>query len=114
MLMLIETASMVRPADPAKRGVRMVELQGVGPGFPLYGTVAIIVLAHTINWIAYGTRTTNSVMIQVHRELEEAGRVSGASSPRVLWKIVLPLIAAGVLNSWVWIGMLSYRPIRSL
>ncbi len=79
--------------------------------FPLYGTVAIIIVAHTINWIAYGTRTTNSVMIQVHRELEEAGKVAGASSPRVLWKIVLPLIAAGVLNSWIWIGMLSYREV---
>ena len=79
--------------------------------FPLYGTVIIIIIAHTINWIAYGTRTTNSVMIQVHRELEEAGRVSGASAPKVLWKIVLPLIAAGVLNSWIWIGMLSYREV---
>jgi len=79
--------------------------------FPLYGTIFIIVVAHTINWIAYGTRTTNSVMIQVHRELEEAGRVSGASAPRVLGKIVLPLIAAGVLNSWIWIGMLSYREV---
>jgi iron(III) transport system permease protein len=79
--------------------------------FPLYGTIFIIVLAHTINWIAYGTRTTNSVMIQVHRELEEAGRVAGASAPRVLGRIVLPLIAAGVLNSWIWIGMLSYREV---
>ena len=79
--------------------------------FPLYGTVLIIMVAHVINWIAYGTRTTNSVMIQVHRELEEAGKVAGASTPRVLWKIVLPLIAAGVLNSWVWIGMLSYREV---
>ncbi|HEY3303977.1 MAG TPA: iron ABC transporter permease [Candidatus Binatia bacterium] len=79
--------------------------------FPLYGTIFIIVVAHTINWIAYGTRTTNSVMIQVHRELEEAGRVSGASAPRVLGKIVLPLIAAGVMNSWIWIGMLSYREV---
>jgi iron(III) transport system permease protein len=79
--------------------------------FPLYGTVAIIVIAHTINWIAYGTRTTNSVMIQVHRELEEAGKVAGASTPRILGKIVLPLIAAGILNSWVWIGMLSYREV---
>jgi len=76
--------------------------------FPVYGTILIIMLAHVINSIAYGTRTTNSVMIQVHRELEEAGRVAGASTPRVIWKIVLPLIAAGVLNSWVWIGMLSY------
>ena len=79
--------------------------------FPLYGTVFIILVAHVINWIAYGTRTTNSVMIQVHRELEEAGKVAGASTPRVLWKIVLPLIAAGVLNSWIWIGMLSYREV---
>jgi iron(III) transport system permease protein len=79
--------------------------------FPLYGTIFIIIVAHTINWIAYGTRTTNSVMIQVHRELEEAGRVAGASSQRVLWKIVLPLVAAGVLNSWIWIGMLSYREV---
>lgn len=79
--------------------------------FPIYGTVLIIMVAHVINWIAYGTRTTNSVMIQVHRELEEAGKVAGASTPRVLWKIVLPLIAAGILNSWVWIGMLSYREV---
>jgi iron(III) transport system permease protein len=79
--------------------------------FPLYGTIFIIMLAHVINWIAYGTRTTNSVMIQLHRELEEAGKVAGASTPRVIWKIVLPLIAAGVLNSWIWIGMLSYREV---
>lgn len=79
--------------------------------FPVYGTIAIIVIAHAINWIAYGTRTTNGVMIQVHRELEEAGKVSGASTPRVLVRIVLPLIAAGVFNSWIWISMLSYREV---
>lgn len=79
--------------------------------FPVYGTIAIIVIAHTINWIAYGTRTTNGVMIQVHRELEEAGKVSGASTPRVLGRIVLPLIGAGIFNSWVWISMLSYREV---
>lgn len=79
--------------------------------FPVYGTIAIIVIAHTINWIAYGTRTTNGVMIQVHRELEEAGKVSGASTPTVLWRIVLPLVAAGIFNSWIWISMLSYREV---
>jgi iron(III) transport system permease protein len=79
--------------------------------FPLYGTIFIIMLAHVVSWIAYGTRTTNSVMIQIHRELEEAGKVAGASTPRVLWKIILPLIAAGIVNSWIWIGMLSYREV---
>ena len=79
--------------------------------FPVYGTVIIIAIAHTISWIAYGTRTTNGVMIQVHRELEEAGKVAGASTSRVLGRIVLPLIAAGIFNSWIWISMLSYREV---
>lgn len=79
--------------------------------FPLYGTIFIIIVAHTINWVAYGTRATNSVMIQVHRELEEAGKVAGASSARVFMRIVLPLVAAGVFNSWIWISMLSYREV---
>ena len=30
---------MVRPADPDKAVARMVELRGVQPGFPLYGTL---------------------------------------------------------------------------
>ena len=29
----------------------------------------------------------------------------------MLTRIVLPLVAAGVLNSWIWIGMLSYREV---
>lgn len=79
--------------------------------FPVYGTVIIIAIAHTISWIAYGTRTTNGVMIQVHRELEEAGKVAGASTTRVLGRIVLPLIASGIFNSWIWISMLAYREV---
>lgn len=79
--------------------------------FPFYGTIMIIIIAHTIAWIAYGTRTTNSVMIQVDRELEEAGKVAGVSTPTVLARIVLPLVAAGVFNSWIWISLLSYREV---
>ncbi len=79
--------------------------------FPIYGTILIIMVGHIISWVAYGTRTTNGVMIQLHKELEEAGRVSGASTSRVLLRIVLPLIASGIFNSWVWISMLSYREV---
>lgn len=37
----VETATMVRPADPAKAVARMVELRGVEAGFPLYGRVRL-------------------------------------------------------------------------
>ncbi len=37
----IETATMVRPADDRKAVARMVELRGVEPSFPLYGSVRL-------------------------------------------------------------------------
>jgi len=37
----VETLTMVRPADPAKAASRLVELLGVGPAYPLYGTVEL-------------------------------------------------------------------------
>ena len=37
----LETATMVRPADPGKPTARMVELRGVDAAFPLYGRVRL-------------------------------------------------------------------------
>jgi putative ABC transport system permease protein len=37
----VETPTMVRPADPSRTGVRMVELRAVEAAFPLYGTVGL-------------------------------------------------------------------------
>jgi len=38
---LVETLTMVRPADPAKAVSRLVELLGVGREYPLYGSLAL-------------------------------------------------------------------------
>jgi iron(III) transport system permease protein len=81
------------------------------PVFPIYGTIFLIALAHGIVFLAYGSRTLNGAIIQIQRELEEAGRVSGSSRVRVLRRIVLPLIARAVFNAWLWIGLLSYREV---
>ncbi|MCL5958365.1 MAG: iron ABC transporter permease [Chloroflexi bacterium] len=78
---------------------------------PVYGTIFIVVIAHAIAYISYGTRTMNSAMIQIHRELEEAGRVCGVSEFGVLRKILIPLIGGAVFNGWLWIGLLSYREV---
>lgn len=78
---------------------------------PIYGTITIIIIAHAISHISYGTRAMNSAMIQIHAELEEAGRACGASTLRVLGRIVIPLIGTAVLNGWLWIALLSYREV---
>jgi iron(III) transport system permease protein len=78
---------------------------------PIYGSIVIIILAHTISHLAYGTRTMNSTMIQVHSELEEAGKLSGANPLQVFFKILLPLVAGAVFNAWLWLALLSYREV---
>jgi iron(III) transport system permease protein len=81
------------------------------PGLPLYGTIFIIILAHSTAYLAFGSRTLNSAMIQIHRDLEEAGRLSGLTALGTLRKIVVPLVAMAVFSSWFWIALLSYREV---
>jgi iron(III) transport system permease protein len=78
---------------------------------PIYGTILLIALAHGIAFLAYGSRTLNGAIIQIQRELEEAGSVCGSSRWRVLRRIVLPLISRAVFNAWLWIALLSYREV---
>jgi iron(III) transport system permease protein len=80
---------------------------------PIYGTIFIIILADGIAFLAYGSRTLNSAMIQLHQELEESGRICGSSRLQALWSIVLPLIAGAVLNAWLFISLLSYREVTA-
>jgi iron(III) transport system permease protein len=79
--------------------------------FPVYGTLIIIILANAIKYISFGTRTVNGALIQIHRELEEAAEVSGASKVRVLSSIITPLLGPALFNGWLWISLLAFREV---
>jgi iron(III) transport system permease protein len=76
---------------------------------PLYGTLNILVLAYCLVWIAFGTRSFSSAMTQIHKELDEAGMVSGMSIYAVLLRILLPLLRPVLFNAWLWIALLVGR-----
>ena len=57
---------------------------------PIYGTVWILVLAYISRYMPYGTRFTHAGFIQIHKELEEAAHVSGASLGQTLGRVVFP------------------------
>ena len=78
---------------------------------PLYGSIAIIVLAHGTAFLAFGSRALNAAMIQIHRDLEEAGRVAGLSGLGTLREVVVPLVVGAMFSSWFWIALLSYREV---
>lgn len=78
---------------------------------PLYGTVAILVLAQVGIYIAFGTRTMNAALMQIHEELENAATVSGAPWTTTLRRIVLPILWPQFLNGWLWVVAHSARDL---
>ena len=80
-------------------------------GFPIYGTLAAIIISHTIAFISFGTRTVNGTLIQIHRDLEEAVLTSGGSRLVALRRVVLPLLAPALFYAGVWVALLSYREV---
>jgi iron(III) transport system permease protein len=67
----------------------------------LYGTLAILVIAHVIRSMPVKTRIMTSTIVQIDKELEESARVLGASWPRAFRQIVLPLVKNGFVAGWV-------------
>jgi iron(III) transport system permease protein len=77
----------------------------------LYGTLGILVWAFVINYLPYGMRYGSSGMLQIHRELEEAAAVCGASALTRLRRIVAPLLAPALLAGWLFIFLMSARAL---
>jgi iron(III) transport system permease protein len=76
---------------------------------PIYGSVWIIILGLTAFYIPFGSRTMNGAMVQIHQELEEAARISGASWSGVLGQITLPLLLPAFVSGWIWVASHSLR-----
>jgi iron(III) transport system permease protein len=76
---------------------------------PVYGTVAVLVVALTTQYIAFGTRLMNGAIIQVKAELEDAGSVAGARPTGVMGRITLPLLLPAVIAGWIWVAANSMR-----
>ena len=75
----------------------------------IYGTIWIIVWAFVINYLPYGTRYSFAGMLQVHRELEEAAAISGASPFTGFRRVVMPLLAPSLIAGWLFIFLLATR-----
>src|SRR5208283_30255 len=59
---------------------------------PIYGTLGILLLAYVTHYLPFGVRTAGAALRQLHPELEEAARVSGATWLHAMRRITLPLL----------------------
>ncbi len=78
---------------------------------PLYGSIWVIVLAQITAYLAFGTRTMNAALIQIHPELENAATACGASWITMMRKILLPMLFPHFLNGWLWVVAHSMRDL---
>jgi iron(III) transport system permease protein len=95
-------------------GVALIQVYlSIGRYIPIYGTIWIIVVAYTTQYLSYGSRATNSALLQLHPELEEAGRMSGGSGLSVARRITLPLLTPALLAVWIWVVAHSLRELSA-
>ena len=80
---------------------------------PIYGTVWIIAIAYTTNYLSFGSRATHGVMFQLHDDLEDAARTSGAGWLRTMRRVLVPLTMPAILAVWIWVMAHCMRELTS-
>jgi iron(III) transport system permease protein len=73
------------------------------PPFVLYGTLWILLIAYITLTMPSAYQQMQSAFLAVHPELEDAGRILGATRLRTLWQITAPLLRTSVIATWCFI-----------
>jgi iron(III) transport system permease protein len=72
-------------------------------GTPMYGTLAIMILAFVTRYLAFTTRVMHAAQLQIDKVLEEAALVAGAGRVLTFVKINLRVLLPALLNGWLWV-----------
>jgi iron(III) transport system permease protein len=78
---------------------------------PIYNTIWILLVAYLTSYLPYGIRFASGGLAQLHKELEEAGKMAGAGYGQIFWRILLPLLAPVALSAWLYIFVLAVREL---
>jgi iron(III) transport system permease protein len=78
---------------------------------PIYGTLWILFIAYLTRYMPYGMRYSSTSLYQIGRELEESAQMSGAGWWHTFRRVVLPLIAPGLVAGWIYILVVSFREL---
>lgn len=88
-------------------------LSYANPTFGLYGTIWILFIAFVTIEMPAGYQQMSSAFKGIHPELEEAGRVLGASRLKTLWDITAPLLRTNVVATWCFVFIGTIRELSA-
>ena len=83
------------------------------PPFVLYGTLWILLIAYVTIELPSAYQQLQSALHAVHPELEEAGRILGATRLRTLADITAPLLKSGMVATWCFIFVAVIRELSA-
>jgi iron(III) transport system permease protein len=78
---------------------------------PLYGTIAVIILAQMSVNMVFAIRTLSAGLIQVDRNIERAAEISGVSRINIMARIMAPIIKTQFFNAWLLVFAYAVRDI---
>lgn len=80
---------------------------------PIYGTIAILLIALATRYLAQTFNTVSSAYLQISPELREAALVAGARSLRIVWDIDVPLMRRALATSLLFTMILVGGEVNS-
>lgn len=80
---------------------------------PIYGTLWILFIVYVTKYMPYGMRYAANSIGQIGTELEESAQMSGASWGHTFRRIVLPLMAPGLIAGWIYVVVVSVRELSA-
>jgi iron(III) transport system permease protein len=86
-------------------------IKQIGPIPALYGTFALLVIVSVAKHIPYSSRSGVSAMMQVGRELEEAGQIAGASVWKRFRRLIFPLTSTGFVAGFMLTFITTMREL---
>jgi iron(III) transport system permease protein len=80
---------------------------------PIYGTIGILLLAYVTHYLPFGVRAGSAALRQLHAELEDAARMTGATWSKTMRWIVLPLTRPTLIATWTLLFILAMQEVSS-
>ncbi len=78
---------------------------------PLYQTLPLLVIAYVILFLPVAVGTIRSSLLQISPHMEEAARGLGHSPVRVFFRVLLPLLRAGLVASAVGVFLVTMKEL---
>jgi len=85
----------------------------IGLPIGLYGTIFILALAFVARFLPDTVKALSTSLMQIHKDLEEASLVCGRGVLQTIARIIVPLIAPGLISSMSLLFILAIRELGS-